>query len=175
MFQRLIRVNWLNSCAKTYPVSKSVGAPIEEFSWVTLALFTFTWADDLEDVPGIGPANKECLEEYGIKTPKQLLGQFLLLKDPDLTIQEHCDEMFHWLTREAGVRAAKATIIRSLGQKASTMIPGIYDEEYVVCIYLYSVYSCTPVWYVFLISCVSLVQRGGALIGWITVHCTILP
>eukprot|EP01138_Halocafeteria_seosinensis_P008145 gb/GECG01008325.1/.p1 GENE.gb/GECG01008325.1/~~gb/GECG01008325.1/.p1 ORF type:complete len:129 (+),score=14.30 gb/GECG01008325.1/:1-387(+) len=88
-------------------------------------------SDDLIDVPGIGPKGKEALENYGIRTPKQLIGQFLLLKDPDLSIQEHCDAMFHWLTDGPGVKAAKSTVVRSLGLKVSTMIPGIYDEEYV--------------------------------------------
>lgn len=94
-------------------------------------MFKFKWTDDLEDVPGIGLSSRKILQAYGIENPIQLMGQFLLLKDCDETIQEHCDKMFRWLTHEPEVTELRSTIIRALGQKASTMIPGIYNEEYV--------------------------------------------
>lgn len=50
---------------------------------------------DLEEVPGIGPANKKILEGVGIFNTHQLIGQYLKLKNG--SVVEHQDAMFAWL------------------------------------------------------------------------------
>eukprot|EP01138_Halocafeteria_seosinensis_P008264 gb/GECG01008445.1/.p1 GENE.gb/GECG01008445.1/~~gb/GECG01008445.1/.p1 ORF type:complete len:116 (+),score=15.42 gb/GECG01008445.1/:1-348(+) len=85
--------------------------------------------DDLESVPGIGPSNKKKLEAIGVYSPKQLIGEYLRLANPSHSIQEHCDAFYQWFKDEADITNGRATIIRALGQKVSTMIPGIYDDE----------------------------------------------
>eukprot|EP01138_Halocafeteria_seosinensis_P011834 gb/GECG01012094.1/.p1 GENE.gb/GECG01012094.1/~~gb/GECG01012094.1/.p1 ORF type:complete len:132 (+),score=26.35 gb/GECG01012094.1/:1-396(+) len=86
-------------------------------------------ADDLQDIPGIGSANEDLLQKEGISTPKQLLGKFLLLKDPELSTQEHCDSFYQWLIDEVGIRAHATTIVRSIGLKVSILIAGVYSED----------------------------------------------
>jgi hypothetical protein len=50
---------------------------------------------DLEEIPGIGPANKSTLEELGIKNTVQLIGKYLTFKEG--TVQQHQDAMYDWL------------------------------------------------------------------------------
>ena len=88
--------------------------------------------DKLESVPGVGPSNQKKLKAIGVHSPTQLIGEFLRLADPHLSIQEHCDTFYNWLKDEADITAGRATIIRALGQKLSVLFPGIYDERYVL-------------------------------------------
>jgi len=50
---------------------------------------------DLEEVPGIGPANKATLAREGINNTYQLIGKYLTFKDGD--VKEHQDAMMGWL------------------------------------------------------------------------------
>ena len=81
---------------------------------------------DLEDVPGIGPANKANLEGKGISNSFQLIGQYLTLKAG--TVQEHNDAMWRWL-QEVGVNSGRNNIILALAEKCDIFMPGIYDAS----------------------------------------------
>jgi len=50
---------------------------------------------DLEEVPGIGPANKALLEGVSITNTFQLIGKYLTFKEG--TVQNHQDSMYAWL------------------------------------------------------------------------------
>ena len=41
---------------------------------------------------------------------------------------DHCDAMWFWL-KDCGVNSHRAGIVRCLGEKVNTMIPGIYNER----------------------------------------------
>jgi len=58
--------------------------------------------EDITSVPGIGPAAAKALAsdeggEPGVKTTYQLIGKFLVLREPGMTSQEHCDAFWYWL------------------------------------------------------------------------------
>jgi hypothetical protein len=50
---------------------------------------------DLEELPGIGPANKRLLEGEGVENTYQLIGKYLTFKKG--SVKEHQDAMFLWL------------------------------------------------------------------------------
>ena len=84
--------------------------------------------EDLEIVPGIGPANKAHFVAAGVKTPFQLLGQFLLLKQPGENSQQHLNAVYSWLA-EIKVNSQRAVIALALAEKAKTMMPSIFNNE----------------------------------------------
>ena len=55
----------------------------------------FQVTGDLEEVPGIGPANKQILADNGVENTYQLIGKYLTFKQGD--VKQHQDAMFAWL------------------------------------------------------------------------------
>mmetsp|Transcript_11894 Transcript_11894/g.14370 ORF Transcript_11894/g.14370 Transcript_11894/m.14370 type:complete len:114 (-) Transcript_11894:168-509(-) len=81
---------------------------------------------DLEELPGIGPANKKKLEEAGINNTYQIIGQYLLLKNG--SIQDHQDAMYMWL-KSVGVNSGRNNVILALAEKLDILIEGVYDAS----------------------------------------------
>ena len=81
---------------------------------------------DLQDVPGIGPANKTLLEEAGVTNTFQLIGKYLTFKSG--TVQEHQDAMWMWL-KSIRVNAGRNNVILALAEKGDIFMPGIYDTS----------------------------------------------
>jgi hypothetical protein len=77
-------------------------------------------------VPGVGKAAKALLNEVGVLTWHQLVGQFLLLGGPGLSQQEHCEKMWRWLEANK-INQHRADIVCSLAEKAHMMLPDIFD------------------------------------------------
>ncbi|GBG26084.1 Hypothetical Protein FCC1311_023042 [Hondaea fermentalgiana] len=89
-------------------------------------------SEDLEQVPGIGPAAKKALAvplkgDQAVTTTYQLVGKFLTLRAAGMTQQEHLDAMWHWLNAR-GISSHRAGIVHSIAEKCNLMIPGIYDS-----------------------------------------------
>eukprot|EP00618_Florenciella_parvula_P003924 CAMPEP_0119484004 /NCGR_PEP_ID=MMETSP1344-20130328/11153_1 /TAXON_ID=236787 /ORGANISM="Florenciella parvula, Strain CCMP2471" /LENGTH=120 /DNA_ID=CAMNT_0007518535 /DNA_START=135 /DNA_END=497 /DNA_ORIENTATION=- len=83
--------------------------------------------DDLESVPGIGPASKASLQAAGIETTHHLIGQFLLLRDPDC--QAHMDAFHIWLSEVGVTGGQKNNVIMAISQKVDVWIPGTWDDS----------------------------------------------
>ena len=49
----------------------------------------------MEEVPGIGPANKQILADNDVENTYQLIGKYLTFKQGD--VKQHQDAMFAWL------------------------------------------------------------------------------
>jgi hypothetical protein len=52
--------------------------------------------ESIQSVPGVGPAAaaalaKDAAGEPGVKTTYQLIGKFLVLREPGMSSQQHCD------------------------------------------------------------------------------------
>mmetsp|Transcript_323 Transcript_323/g.850 ORF Transcript_323/g.850 Transcript_323/m.850 type:complete len:115 (+) Transcript_323:87-431(+) len=85
--------------------------------------------DDLQAVPGIGPANARIMAqgEDRVETVHQLIGKFLSFKGPDVTPVEHCDAFYHWLQAKQ-VNAGRNNIVLAIAEKVDLFIPGVYDS-----------------------------------------------
>lgn len=88
---------------------------------------------DLEQIPGIGPANVKLLAatdkvEESITTTYQLIGKFLSLKAADTTCVEHCDMFYYWLQAK-GVNAGRNNIVLAIAEKCEVFLPGCYDAS----------------------------------------------
>jgi len=85
---------------------------------------------DLEQVPGIGPANAAKLAsgdgDDKIETTHQLIGKFLLLKGKDVDPVEHCDKFWHRLASR-GVNAGRNNVVLAVAEKCEVFVPGVYD------------------------------------------------
>mmetsp|Transcript_80135 Transcript_80135/g.156700 ORF Transcript_80135/g.156700 Transcript_80135/m.156700 type:complete len:112 (+) Transcript_80135:71-406(+) len=81
---------------------------------------------DLEEVPGIGPANKATLEGQDIENTYQLIGKYLTFKKG--TVKEHQDAMFAWL-KSIGVNSGRNNVVLALGEKCDIFMQGIYDSS----------------------------------------------
>jgi hypothetical protein len=55
-------------------------------------------SEDVKTIPGIGPASAEKLRAEGFENSYKVMGQFLKLRECDMTSQEHCDAFWAWLT-----------------------------------------------------------------------------
>jgi hypothetical protein len=94
--------------------------------------------EDLEDVPGIGPAAKKLLAvplgtEEGITNTYQLFGKFLFLRGPDSEDHkveniEHAERFWQWL-KVKGISSHRSAIVRAIAEKSATFFHGIYDAN----------------------------------------------
>lgn len=89
--------------------------------------------DDITTVPGIGKAAKEKLaivteHDCGIETTFQLIGQFLLLKKPNMKSKDHLDAFWFWL-QSKGIHAHRSAIVYAISEKVSIFIPSIIQEN----------------------------------------------
>mmetsp|Transcript_1057 Transcript_1057/g.1758 ORF Transcript_1057/g.1758 Transcript_1057/m.1758 type:complete len:122 (+) Transcript_1057:154-519(+) len=83
----------------------------------------------VDEVPGVGPVAKRKLAEAedNIQTTHQLLGKFLSFKGKETDCIEHLEEFNHWLETIGISRYGRVGIVRSIAEKANTMMPGIYE------------------------------------------------
>ncbi|CAM9726234.1 unnamed protein product [Heterosigma akashiwo] len=82
----------------------------------------------VDEVPGVGPVAKRKLAEAedNIETTHQLLGKYLTLKGKETDCIEHCETFYQWL-KTIGINQYRGAIVRSIAEKANTMMPGIYE------------------------------------------------
>lgn len=83
---------------------------------------------ELRSIPGVGPKNKEILQNNGIFTTHQFMGKFLSLSEEETDCVELCDKFYFWL-QLIGVHSHRGAIITALGEKLAIIVPGIYDSE----------------------------------------------
>ena len=83
---------------------------------------------DLESIPGIGPATAKKLNEAGIESSFQLMGQFLFLATNQSTCKDVCDEMWYFL-QERGVSAHRSGIVQCIAEKCETAFPTIFTAS----------------------------------------------
>ena len=83
---------------------------------------------------GIGEAAVRALKESGIETFVQLVGQFLIFKTSDSTMQEHCENFYNFLatlrdpkTGNIAITGHRAGLVDAIGRRADKLAPGIYD------------------------------------------------
>lgn len=84
--------------------------------------------EDLTEVPGIGDKGAALLAESGVCTAVQLLGVFLTLKRPGISVQEHCDAFLRFL-KEKGINSHRSGIVLAIAEKANTFVPGIFNAD----------------------------------------------
>jgi len=83
--------------------------------------------DDLECVPGIGPATAEHLKTNSVvDNTYQLIGVFLKFKRTGNNV-DHANRFFNYL-KHAGVSANKHNIVQAICEKVALLLPEIYDE-----------------------------------------------
>lgn len=82
--------------------------------------------EDIEAVPGVGPAAKGKLAKAGVDNTYQLIGKFLMLKGTDMSVQEHCDAFLQFII-DSGISHYRHGIVLAVAEKVNTMIPGIFD------------------------------------------------
>jgi len=89
----------------------------------------------LEKVPGIGPAHAKSLEKCKVKdqlhmnTGYSLVGVYLLLVEPGMTQQSHCDRFCKFL-HDHGVKGNIHTICSAVANRCAVIFPGIYDKAH---------------------------------------------
>ena len=96
----------------------------------TLAQFVASnVTDDLSNVPGLGGSGKiaDALRRNGVTSTFQLIGKFLELRGPDMTSVENCNLFAMWLTQKGATGSSRNYIVRSIAEKCSAIMPGIFD------------------------------------------------
>jgi hypothetical protein len=83
----------------------------------------------LEEVPGVGPATIKILQENGISTTFQLIGQYLMLKEDGVEAIEHADRFYYWLKSLKTPSGFRAGIVHAIAEKMNVTFPGIYDSS----------------------------------------------
>ena len=88
-------------------------------------------SEDILTVPGIGPAAKAKLAaelegDSPIHTTHQLIGKFLTMRAPGITVKEHCEIMWQYL-KLRGVDSFRAGIVHAIAEKVNLMIPGTFS------------------------------------------------
>ena len=80
----------------------------------------------LADIPGLEEEGlRLCIERNtSIRSVVQLLGQFLLLREPGMTDLEHCNAFWRWL-RSLGVCTHTSRITSHIALQASAALPGV--------------------------------------------------
>ena len=80
----------------------------------------------LADIPGLDEeVLRSCIERNtSIRSGVQLVGQFLLLREPGMTDLEHCNAFWRWL-RSLGVCTHTSRITSHVAMQASLAFPGV--------------------------------------------------
>lgn len=80
----------------------------------------------LADIPGLDEEEVRLNIERNthIRSSLQLLGQFLLLREPGMTDLEHCNAFWRWL-RSLGVCTHTSRITSHVALQASVAFPGV--------------------------------------------------
>lgn len=84
--------------------------------------------ENLETVPGIGPATVAKLNNEGITSTFQLIAKFLSMKDEGVESVEHCERFYQWLIHIGTPAGFRAGIVHSIAEKMNILMPGIYDS-----------------------------------------------
>jgi hypothetical protein len=93
---------------------------------------------DLNEVPGIGPAAIKALAKdpdpmARITNTHQLIGQYLMLKGPDVDGREvsvsEMNHKFWFFLKSKGITAHRSAIVLALNEKVGTFFPGLYDAN----------------------------------------------
>ena len=85
---------------------------------------------DIKSIPGMvkNLNYKEKLNNIGILNTYNLLGTFLLLKEDNQSVQQHCDAMYRFL-KNAGITRYLSGIVVCIAEKADVMMPGICNLD----------------------------------------------
>mmetsp|Transcript_28122 Transcript_28122/g.94727 ORF Transcript_28122/g.94727 Transcript_28122/m.94727 type:complete len:123 (+) Transcript_28122:65-433(+) len=87
---------------------------------------------DLQQIPGIGPANEIKLKDGTgddvVETCHQLIGKFLSFKGTGVTSKEHCDAFYYWLQAK-GVNSGRNNVVLAIAEKTELFFPGTYDPS----------------------------------------------
>ncbi len=80
--------------------------------------------EDVQSVPGIGPAAATALKARGVTNTFQLIGTFMALRKSkeEQSGQDLCNEMWFWL-KESGISAHRAGVVAALAEKVSFSFP----------------------------------------------------
>ena len=84
--------------------------------------------ENLEDCPGIGPANADILRSHGVTTTFQLLALFLSLKGPRVGSVEICERFYQQLAT-GKINAKRGEITQAVAMKLNNSFPGIWNPE----------------------------------------------
>lgn len=82
---------------------------------------------DLLTIPGIGEKAVEKLNDIGITTTFQLIGQFLLLKGDKVDAVEHREAFWKWL-KDSQIDSWRSQIVECIAEKVHTVCPGLYHN-----------------------------------------------
>ena len=83
------------------------------------------WSEDLEDIPGIGPANKYCLNAQGVLTPYQIAAFALSLKGIGISNSEMWEKVYFQLAIWK-IYAKRKLIVSSVLLKLDAGFPGAF-------------------------------------------------
>ena len=85
-------------------------------------------SDDIEAVPGIGPALKGKFASVGVHTQYQLFGVYLSLKGEGTSSIMVAESFFQWL-KASGIAHKRGEITQAVAEKLNNMFPGIYQPD----------------------------------------------
>lgn len=108
---------------KTYDPARSTVTEDRLAAFINLKL-----TGDLQEVPGIGPANEKVFREQDISTTFGLIGKFLMFKEEGVECVDHCDRFWLWL-KAIGINSNRGSIVRSIAERLDQQFPGIYDHS----------------------------------------------
>ena len=91
----------------------------------------------LEQVPGIGPAAVQNLNEHGIYNSFQLLGQYLKLSelekdedDGETRIDTYSLNQRFWMfLQDSGVNSHRSAIVKAINAKLGSLLPPFLDAN----------------------------------------------
>lgn len=84
---------------------------------------------DLAEVPGMTISVLDSLSSDGVNTTYQLIAKYLELKQLSELMEEHHIRFLNYLGENDIDPQTCYIIMRSIGEKVSTMIPGLYDPS----------------------------------------------
>lgn len=82
--------------------------------------------DDLQSVPGIGPAAAKVLSLGGVLSTHQLIGVYLSMYRPNTPLLQWQDAMWFWL-KEKDIKAHRSGIVHALTLKLMVLFPGAFE------------------------------------------------
>lgn len=107
-------------CFHTAPPLQTMGAD------AITAFVAAPLIEDLNSVPGLGPATAEKLQAQGINSTHQLIGAFLTLRQPGFTTRDLADA-FATLLKSFDIGGGQRnTIVTAIGEKANVWMPGVF-------------------------------------------------
>ena len=95
-----------------------------------LAFFIMTpITGELEEVPGVSSPELDCLNLAGVYNTYQLIARYLDEKRLSERMEEHHTRFLNYLCNTGITPQTSRLIMQSIGEKVSTMIPGLYDPS----------------------------------------------